>query len=181
MTINEGRQKRRISKAGSGKESQRQTVRREDAYSRITVTLPTFIVITLRHLVKDANEKHPEWEEEWSLSALLERWLSDNITRNELEKVAVNAPGFKRAAEAWMRWEAQERARRPRMTRLEAFLKANKLKPGKVAREAKVSRQHLLRVRKGAMQPTIPIATRIRYACGRLLKRRLKLSDLFEV
>jgi hypothetical protein len=90
----------------------RQTITRGEAYSRITVTLPTFILITLRHLVKDANEKHPEWKEKWSISALFERWLSDTITKNELENVAVGAPGFERAAKAWMRWEAQQRARR---------------------------------------------------------------------
>ena len=89
-------------------------MRRGDAYSRITVTLPTFIVITLRHLVKDANEKHPD-REKWCVSALLERWLSDTITKNELEKVAVNAPGFERAAEAWMKWEAQQRALRKQL------------------------------------------------------------------
>ncbi|HXA16744.1 MAG TPA: hypothetical protein VN380_07125 [Thermoanaerobaculia bacterium] len=89
-------------------------IRRGDAYSRITVTLPTFIVITLRHLVKDANEKHPEWKEKWCVSALLERWLSDTITKNELGNVAVNAPGFERAAKVWMRWEAQQRALRNR-------------------------------------------------------------------
>jgi hypothetical protein len=91
-------------------------VRRSDAYSRITVTLPTFIIITLRHLVKDANEKHPD-REKWCVSALLERWLADTITKNELEKVAVNAPGFRRAAEAWMRWEAQQSARRKAASR----------------------------------------------------------------
>ena len=55
-------------------------MRRDDAYSRITVTLPTFIIITLRHLVKDANDKHPD-RERWCVSALLERWLSDTITK----------------------------------------------------------------------------------------------------
>ncbi|HEX7677341.1 MAG TPA: hypothetical protein VF713_04410 [Thermoanaerobaculia bacterium] len=98
-------------------------IRREAAYSRITVTLPTFILITLRHLVKDANEKHPEWKEKWCVSALLERWLFDTIRKNELEHVAVNAPGFERAAKAWMRWEAQQRARR------KAALRAKRVTP----------------------------------------------------
>jgi hypothetical protein len=89
----------------------RKPIARAEAYSRITVTLPTFIIITLRHLVKDANDKHPD-REKWCVSALLERWLSDTITKNELEKVAVNAPGFERVAEAWMKWEAQQCARR---------------------------------------------------------------------
>ncbi len=99
-------------------------IRREAAYSRITVTLPTFIVITLRHLVKDTNEKHPEWKEKWSISALFERWLSDTLTRNELENVAIKVPGFERAAKAWMRWEAQQRALRKRHN-----LRAKRVKP----------------------------------------------------
>lgn len=86
-------------------------IRREAAYSRITVTLPTVIIITLRQLVKDANEKHPNGER-WCVSALIEKWLFATITENELENVAVKAPGFKRAAKAWMRWEALQRARR---------------------------------------------------------------------
>jgi hypothetical protein len=99
-------------------------MRRSDAYSRSTVTLPTFILITLRHLVKDANEKHPEWKEKWCVSALLERWLFDTIRKNELGNVAVNAPGFERAAKAWMRWEEQQRARRKRLV-----LRAKRVKP----------------------------------------------------
>ena len=67
------------------------------------------------------------------------------------------------------------------VTKLARFMNEHKLKPLNVALEAGISRQHLLRLRKGTMQPTIPMATHIRDACGRLLKRRIKLSDLFEV
>ena len=158
----------------------RKPIAKSEAYSRVTITLPTVLLLIIRQMVKDSNKEHLT-PRPWTLSVLLERWLFDGLRKADFLNNSTKAPGFERAAEAWMRWEAQERARRPRVTRLEAFLKTNKLKPGKVAREAKVSRQHLLRVRKGTMQPTIPIATRIRYACGRLLKRRLKLSDLFEV
>jgi len=86
-------------------------MRRSDAYSRITVTLPTVILVILRQLVKDANDAHPN-RERWSISPLLERWLFDVITKNDLERVAVKAPGFRRAALAWVRWEAQQTARR---------------------------------------------------------------------
>lgn len=94
----------------------RKTITRGEAYSRITVTLPTVIIIILRQLMKDANRKRPS-RERWSISPLLERWLFDAITKNDLEKVAVKAPGFKRAALAWVRWEAQQRARRKAVLR----------------------------------------------------------------
>jgi hypothetical protein len=97
-------------------------ISRGEAYSRITVTLPTVILIILRQLVKDANDAHPN-RERWSVSPLLERWLFDVITKNELERVAVKAPGFKRAALAWARWEAQQRARR------KPDLRAKRVKP----------------------------------------------------
>jgi hypothetical protein len=181
MTINEGRQKRPIAKAGSGKESRPRTVLKSEAYSRATIRLPTVLLIAIRQMLKDSDEEFPDNQQPWTLSLLLERWLFSGLRKIDFAEVAVKAPGFKRAALAWMRWAAQERAHRPRVTRLEAFLKANNLKPSKVAREAKVSRQHLVRLRKGMMQPTIPMATRIRYACGRMTHRRLKLSDLFEV
>ncbi|HEV7570244.1 MAG TPA: hypothetical protein VGQ21_02000 [Thermoanaerobaculia bacterium] len=79
--------------------------------------------------------------------------------------------------------KARERKKREpiTVTKLARFMNEHKLKPLNVAREAEISRQHLLRLRKGAMQPTIAMATHIRDACGRLLKRRLKMSDLFEV
>jgi hypothetical protein len=67
------------------------------------------------------------------------------------------------------------------MTRLAEFMRANGIKPLALAREAGISRQHLLRMRKGIAQPTIRIAALLRDACGRLVHRQLKLSDLFEV
>src|SRR4051794_333245 len=49
--------------------------------------------------------------------------------------------------------KARARAKR-RHTRLGVFLSANRLKPSAVARECGYSRQHLLRLRYGMLEPT---------------------------
>lgn len=64
-------------------------------YSRLTVTLPTFLIIALRELVKDS---------EYSVSELLEGWLTKAFSTEDLERIASKSPEFKRAAEAWLRW-----------------------------------------------------------------------------
>lgn len=64
-------------------------------------------------------------------------------------------------------------------TKLGRFIKVNKLKPAKVAREAGVSRQHLFRIRKGIADPGFTLALRIRDACGRLLQREVSIDELF--
>ncbi len=60
-------------------------------------------------------------------------------------------------------------------------MRANKLKPSQVAKEANVSRAHLLRLRKGQQDATVSTALRIRDACGRLLLRAVRMNELFEV
>ena len=71
-------------------------------HSRITVTLPTFIIIALRHLVKAANDKRRDGDK-WTVSSLLEAWLLQVLTTKELNEVAKASPEFKAAAEAWIR------------------------------------------------------------------------------
>jgi len=66
------------------------------------------------------------------------------------------------------------------MTRLEQFIRENKLKPSHLAREAGISRQQLGRIRKGA-DLRFYTALRIRDACGRLLLRYVRISEVFEV
>jgi hypothetical protein len=76
-------------------------------YSRLTVTLPTFIIITLREMVKDENEKHPD-NTPWTISLLLERWLMKAFGKERVKlwnDIAEKSPEFKRAAEAWLRSE----------------------------------------------------------------------------
>jgi len=67
------------------------------------------------------------------------------------------------------------------MTRLERFMRANKIKPQKLAREAGISRQQLARIRTGKADLRIMTALRIRDACGRLISRQISISDIFEV
>jgi len=68
----------------------------------------------------------------------------------------------------------------PAATTLERFLRRNELKPLKVAHEAGLSRQQLLRIRRGEADPGIMTATRIRDACGRLLCRAVSFDELFD-
>ena len=57
-----------------------------------------------------------------------------------------------------------------RTDRLDVFMEANGIRPNRLAREAKISRQHLRRLRTGAVSdPGIRTAIRIRDACGRML------------
>lgn len=60
-------------------------------------------------------------------------------------------------------------------------MRALNLKPGKVAKEAGISRQHLLRIRKGQMDTTVMMAMRIRDACGRLAGRPIGIAEVFDV
>ena len=64
-------------------------------------------------------------------------------------------------------------------TRLESFMRKNEVKPAHLAHRAHISRQHLLRLRKGEMAPTLPMMVRITDACGALLGRTVKASELF--
>ena len=71
--------------------------------------------------------------------------------------------------------------RRLPATKLERFLKQNKLKPAWVAREAGCSRQHLLRIRAGTMEPTRPVIRALRIAVRQLLQRRVRPEELFDL
>jgi hypothetical protein len=73
------------------------------------------------------------------------------------------------------------RRRRPKCTKLDKFLRENKLKPSRVAYEAGCSRQHLLRLRKGIASATITMAVRLVLACTRMLGRDVALAELFEI
>jgi hypothetical protein len=66
------------------------------------------------------------------------------------------------------------------VTRLEAFLRANSIRPAELARVSNVSRQHLLRIRFGTMEPTRPVMTLIRFACSIILRRKVAITELFD-
>jgi hypothetical protein len=66
-------------------------------------------------------------------------------------------------------------------TRLEAFLKQTAIKPAHLARESGYSRQHLLRIRMGRMEPTRRCIAAIAAACRRLSGQPVRASDLFDL
>lgn len=66
-----------------------------------------------------------------------------------------------------------------KVTRLESFLRKRGIKPAHLAREARMSRQHLLRLRKGVASPTVGMIVRIANAASRLVGRVVRPSELF--
>lgn len=55
------------------------------------------------------------------------------------------------------------------------------IKPGVLARESGYSRQHLLRLRKGTMEPTRAAMVRIAQACGHRLARHVHVWEVFDI
>jgi hypothetical protein len=66
-------------------------------------------------------------------------------------------------------------------TRLERFLKSRGIKPAHLARESGYSRQHLLRIRMGRMEPTRRCIAAITGACRRLSGETVRAADLFDL
>lgn len=66
-------------------------------------------------------------------------------------------------------------------TKLEKYLKARGIKPAHLARESGYSRQHLLRVRMGRMEPTRPCIKAITGACQHLARERVTAAELFDI
>ena len=75
-------------------------------YRKLCVKLPTFIILVLREMVKDANGKQSQ-PMPWTVDLLLERYLTTAITTKQLDTYARRSPNFKRATEAWLRWSVQ--------------------------------------------------------------------------
>jgi predicted transcriptional regulator len=66
-------------------------------------------------------------------------------------------------------------------TKLEAFMKRNRIKPAHLARESGYSRQHLLRIRMGRMEPTRRCIAAIVSACRRLSRHQVHAAELFDL
>lgn len=66
-------------------------------------------------------------------------------------------------------------------TRLEQFIRSRGIKPAHLARESGYSRQHLLRIRMGRMEPTRRCIAAIVAACRRLSREAVKPTDLFDL
>jgi predicted transcriptional regulator len=67
------------------------------------------------------------------------------------------------------------------MTKLEAFIKAKGIKPAHVALHAEYSRQHLLRIRKGQMEPSRKCIKAIVAAVRHLSREPVRAADLFDL
>ncbi len=67
------------------------------------------------------------------------------------------------------------------MTKLEAFLKSRGIKPAHLAVHSEYSRQHLLRIRMGRMEPTRRCIKAIVSACRRLAGEPVTAADLFDL
>jgi len=66
-------------------------------------------------------------------------------------------------------------------TRLETFLKSRGIKPAHLARESGYSRQHLLRIRMGRMEPTRRCIAAIVTAVRRLSHEAVRADQLFDL
>jgi hypothetical protein len=67
------------------------------------------------------------------------------------------------------------------VTRLEDFMTRNGVRPVQLATAAGISRQFLLRVRKGWADPTRPVIKDLTIAARRMLHRHVRASELFEL
>src|SRR5437868_4795381 len=66
-------------------------------------------------------------------------------------------------------------------TRLDRWMAANEVKPAHLALESGYSRQHLLRIRRGDMEPTRRCIKAITAGCRRLSAKPVRASDLFDL
>ncbi len=66
-------------------------------------------------------------------------------------------------------------------TRLEAFMKANKITPIALARASGISRQYLLQLRRGRAEPRRTMIAAIVEGCRKLSDKPVKASDLFDL
>ena len=66
-------------------------------------------------------------------------------------------------------------------TRLDTFIRQNVLKPAQLARTAYISRQHLLRLRKGKDDPSRHVMVRLMMACTMILRRKVRIDELFDL
>jgi transcriptional regulator with XRE-family HTH domain len=71
--------------------------------------------------------------------------------------------------------------RKSTVTRLESFLKGTGIRPSHLARDAGISRQHLMRLRRGTSQPTLQMMIILATAARRILGRKVELRELFDI
>jgi len=66
------------------------------------------------------------------------------------------------------------------LTKLQTFITSHKIKPAHLARASGYSRQHLLRIRIGRMDPTRRCMVAVTLACRVLSREKVLPFDLFE-
>ena len=66
-------------------------------------------------------------------------------------------------------------------TKLDRWMVVHEVKPLHVALESGYSRQHLLRIRKGQMEPTRPCIKAIVRALRRITHEEVKAADVFDL
>jgi hypothetical protein len=69
----------------------------------------------------------------------------------------------------------------PPSTPLEAFLRKHNVKPAHLAHVSGYSRQHLLRIRTGRMEPTRRCIAAIVSACRQLARVKVAATELFKL
>src|SRR5437762_3312882 len=67
------------------------------------------------------------------------------------------------------------------MTRIEDFSQRNAIHPADLARKARVSRQHLLRIRQGIADPTLPTMRRILRGAREISGTKVRMQMLFDL
>jgi len=72
-------------------------------------------------------------------------------------------------------------ADRARGAKLETFLRSRGIRPAHLAWESGYSRQHLLRIRLGRIEPTRRCIADLVTACRRLAREPVRASDLFDL
>ena len=68
-----------------------------------------------------------------------------------------------------------------RLTRLGTFIREHELKPHRVADLVGISREHFRKLCSGDSEPTRKVMIWIALACGRLLNRRVRVVELFDL
>jgi hypothetical protein len=66
-------------------------------------------------------------------------------------------------------------------TRLDTFMRSHDIRPAQLARVAYVSRQHLFQLREGNRDPSRHIMVRLMLACRLILRRAVRLDELFDL
>jgi hypothetical protein len=102
-------------------------------------------------------------------------------TRRHQETGRHSLPGQDATSPATITGSATRGTRPAYPTKLEQFLKSRDIKPAHVARESGYSRQHLLRIRMGRMEPTRRCIAALVAACRHLSREAVQAQTLFDL